>query len=130
MKKLIILSGSSNSGKSETLKYLVTKLGGTLTTNYDDKYICNKGKLKILICTAGDYEETIEDNKNFFNQNIDYDIFISASRSYGSTLNNLKKWADDNRIYYIRVTKSWLEDKNNGFTLFNKNFADFIESLI
>lgn len=53
MKKLIILSGSSNCGKSETLKLLVGKLGRKLTQKYDDRYVCNKGKLKVAICTPG-----------------------------------------------------------------------------
>ena len=130
MKKLIILSGSSNSGKSDTLKYLVTKLGGTLTNNYDDKYICNKGKLKICICTAGDSASITNDNINFFNQHKNCDVFISAAKSSGATVNLLVDWANANKIDYIYVTKSWLEDKNNNFHFFNDKFADFLNALI
>ncbi len=130
MKKLIILSGSSNSGKSDTLKYLVTKLGGTLTTNYDDKYTCNKGKLKLCICTAGDSASITNDNINFFNQHKNCDVFISAARSSGATVNLLVDWANANKIDYIYVTKSWLEDKNNNFHFFNDKFADFLNALI
>lgn len=66
MKKLIILSGSSNCGKSETLKLLVGKLGGKLTQKYDDRYVCNKGKLKVAICTPGDNEYIANLNISFF----------------------------------------------------------------
>lgn len=130
MKKLIILSGSSNCGKSETLKLLVRKLGGKLTQKYDDRYVCNKGKLKVAICTPGDNEYIANLNISFFNQNKKCDVFISAARSSGATVNLLVDWANANKIDYIYVTKSRLEDKNNNFHFFNDKFADFLNSLI
>lgn len=131
-KKLIILSGSDNSGKSETLKCLVKKLGGKLTANYDDRYICKKGTSSIAICTGGDDDYAINENKNFFSKNTNCDVYISAARTKGATIKNLSDWANSNKIDRIIVSKSCLTDPNNRIqnTNFNDYFADFLNSLI
>lgn len=134
MKKLIILSGSSNSGKTETLICLAKKFKiiyeiSCYSPN-DFRYICDKNGIKICICTAGDGAPITNDSINFFNQNKNCDIFISAARSSGATVNLLVDWANANKIDYIYVTKSWLEDKNNRFSFFNNKFADFLNALI
>jgi len=69
MKKLIILSGSSNTGKTETLKNLITILHGTLIPNQPDvKCLCKKNNLQLAICTAGDYIQIINDNITFLSE--------------------------------------------------------------
>lgn len=134
MKKLIILSGSSNSGKTKTLICLSKKFKIIYETSCyspnDFKYICDKNGKRICICTAGDGAPITNDSINFFNQNKNCDVFISAARSSGATVNLLVDWANANKIDYIYVTKSWLADKNNRFSSFNNKFADFLNSLI
>ena len=134
MQKLIILSGSSRYGKTETLICLSQKFKTISATSCyspnDFRYICDKNGKKICICTAGDSASITNDNINFFNQHKNCDVFISAARSSGATVNLLVDWANANKIDYIYVTKSWLEDKNNNFHFFNDKFADFLNSLI
>lgn len=129
-KKLIILSGSSNSGKSETLKFLVTKLGGKLTANYDDRYICKNSTSTIAICTGGDDGNAINENINFFSTNMNCDVYISPARSKGVTIASLEKWAKSNNIDCLVLTKSWAKNANNAYSQFNDKFADFLNSLI
>ena len=128
------MSGSSKYGKTETLNYLSKKfkiLSATSCYNpFDFRYICDNYGIKICICTPGDIADITNDNINFFNQNKKCDVFISAARSSGATVDLLVDWANANKIDYIYVTKSWLEDKNNNFSLFNDKFADFLNSLI
>ncbi len=130
-KKLIILSGSDNSGKSETLKFLVTKLGGKLTANYDDRYICRNTTSTIAICTGGDDGYAINENIKFFLANMNCDVYISPARSKGVTIAALKGWANSNKINYLVLTKSWAENANNAvYSQINDKFADFLNSLI
>lgn len=130
MKKLIVLSGSSNSGKTETLNFLVSKFGGFSIPGKDGRYICKKNNLTIAICTAGDYEQIINDNISFFDSNFSCDVFISAARSKGSTVVNLSNWAKSKNIEYNYITKSWIYNGKNNFSPFNDKFADFLNSLI
>lgn len=129
-KKLIIVSGSDNSGKSETLKFLVTKLGGKLTANYDDRYICKNTTSTIAICTGGDDGYAINKNINFFSTNMNCDVYISPARSKGETITTLEKWAKSNNIDCLFLTKSWALNANNAYSQFNDKFADFLNSLI
>lgn len=131
-KRLIILSGSDNSGKSETLKFLVTKLGGKLTANYDDRYICKNTTSTIAICTGGDDVYAINENINFFSTNMNCDVYISPARSKGATITTLEKWANSNKIDCLFLTKSWswAINENQAYSQFNDKFADFLNSLI
>lgn len=130
-KKLIILSGSDNSGKSETLKFLVTKLGGKLTANYDDRYICKNSTSTVAICTGGDDGYAVNENTNFFSANMNCDVYISPARSKGVTIPILEKWAKSNNIDCLVLTKSWAKNANNAvYSQINDKFADFLNSLI
>lgn len=130
MKRLIVLSGSSNVGKTETLNFLVKKLGGNPNFNQDGRYICKKSNSKIAVCTAGDTEQIIDDNISFFNSNFNCNIFISAAKARGITVDKLSGWADSKKVDYLYITKSWLYNKNNNFNIFNDYFADFLNALI
>ena len=105
-KRLIILSGSDNSGKSETLKFLVTKLGGKLTANYDDRYICKNTTSTIAICTGGDDVYAI--NENYIYNASEKDFLRNPN-------NNLRKLLFSNSELLILLRFS---------ELFKKNIAD------
>lgn len=133
MSKLIILSGSGNSGKSEALINLANKIGILSSQKYpfpkDFQAICKKGNKTVAICTAGDSEDITNENINYFNNNIS-DVYISPARTKGATVATLEKWANSNKIDCIFLTKSWVLNANNAYSQFNDKFADFLNSLI
>lgn len=136
MSKLIILSGSSNSGKSEALINLANKIGILSSQQYpfsvsgDFKAICKKGNKTVAICTAGDSDAITRENMDYFDNNIS-DVYISAARTKGATVDKLTKWANSKKIDYLFLTKSWAENANNAvYSQINDKFADFLNSLI
>lgn len=133
MSKLIILSGSSNSGKSEALINLANKIGILSSQQYpfpkDFQAICKKGNKTVAICTAGDSNAITSANMAYFNNNIS-DVYISAARSKGATITTLENWAKSNNIDCLVLTKSWAKNANNVYSQFNDKFADFLNSLI
>lgn len=134
MSKLIILSGSGNSGKSEALINLANKIGILSSQQYpfpkDFQAICKKGNKTVAICTAGDSNAITSANMAYFNNNIS-DVYISAARSKGATITTLENWAKSNNIDYLVLTKSWAENANNAvYSQINDKFADFLNSLI
>lgn len=130
MKKLIILSGSSNIGKTETLNWLVQNSRTVLknTIKDDGSYVCNINGKIVDICTAGDNDSITNENINFFNKN-NADCYISAARSNGKTINLLESWAQKNNIKCICISKTYINDIGLD-PLFNNKFSDFIKSLI
>lgn len=133
MSKLIILSGSGNSGKSESLIKLANKIGISSSQQYpfpkDFQAICKKGNKTVAICTAGDSDAITTANMAYFNNNIS-DVYISAARTKGATVDKLTKWAKSNNIDCLFLTKSWALNANNAYSQFNDKFADFLNSLI
>ncbi len=112
MKKIIALSGRSNTGKTQTLKLLMHKLdefGECIERNENENTDRNRTYLyrgiKISICTGGDTDFIIESNIKYFEQT-NCDIAITAVRTKGRTRTFLNKFADKNnlKVKYINKT--------------------------
>lgn len=128
--KIIVLCGTNNSGKSAALNKLVSELSksGTIMpgisnvptgVGMDVRWVVEKEKMRIGICTGGDTAEIISDNFKFFADN-KCDVAISALR------HNDKQWPlcqeliklckDDIPMFVWKTqrygeTKKWSEDE-------------------
>lgn len=77
-KAVIVLYGKDHSGKTLTLEQ-VPKFFANVRQNNKTRYTINQNNNTIVICTAGDKEDTIVSNINFaVNQKAD--IFVTAAR--------------------------------------------------
>lgn len=112
MKKIIALSGRSNTGKTQTLKLLIDKLDKVGVCKHkevkefnDIKRTYKYKETIISICTAGDAAYIIESNIKYFEQ-FNCDIAITAVRTKGRTRTVLNKFADKNnlKVQYINKT--------------------------
>lgn len=136
-KTIIALSGSHNTGKTETLNYLIDKLldsGGDIiygNKSGKDKRVCISYKnKKIAISTFGDGKEELDENIELF-KNRNCDICITATRartrSRCKTCQILSAYAEE-----IGTDINWIDkvtDKSN-IDLINKAQAEDIKSFI
>lgn len=110
MEKIFALYASSNKGKTTTLNILIDLLAVV-----SDKYnICReyeglawfiiKNKT-ISVCTSGDNANTVKNNIKDYK---DCDIFISASRTKGGSVNEIEKLAKSENLKI-----EWIEKEDN-----------------
>lgn len=111
--KICVLSGSSQSGKTNTLHTLALLLNSmpskyvfnaassdalptALPVSYDGQYLFEEAATgrKIGISTGGDTEEVIDSAFNFFSQS-SCDIGFVASKSYGATVDQIEVRANN-----------------------------------
>lgn len=111
MKKIIALYRRGDTGKTETLNYVIEILN-TITTgnliplvpNHTDRqatFVFNG--LMVSVCTAGDNAAEIKQNEAYFN-NQKCDIAITASRSRGESVDAINAMAKSNvaKIQWVR----------------------------
>lgn len=123
MQKILVLSGSSNSGKTNTLQRLAI-LMSSMSNKYsvdgnassmlptslpvigDGKYVFveKTNGQRIGIATGGDTVKIIDDAFKYFVEN-NCDIVIVASKSYGSTVWEIERHA---RRIGIKPLYFWL----------------------
>ncbi|WP_042366740.1 hypothetical protein [Bacteroides neonati] len=105
MKKIIALYRRGDTGKTETLNYVIEILN-TITTgnliplvpNHTDRqatFVFNG--LTVSVCTAGDNAAEIKQNEAYFN-NQKCDIAITASRSRGESVDAINAMANSNGV--------------------------------
>ncbi|MGQ1929133.1 hypothetical protein [Ornithobacterium rhinotracheale] len=109
-KQIIVLFGRAQIGKTSTLNILMGLLDEKLKVKDDDlikdrrESIVYKGK-NIAVTTPGDDGYQVSENINFF-KGKKCDVFITATRTKGSTVEKLKEYATE-----IGVEIVWM-DKN------------------
>ena len=108
-KTIICLSAAASKGKTLTIRKLYEKLGGVYNTDEHDFVGCIMyGKYKIGCISYGDLgtspEETIKKLLNDEN----CDIVVSASRSYGGTVENVKNMDELSDCNYIRFSPIYM----------------------
>lgn len=90
---VIVLQGRGNSGKTTILKRLIKALGLIVQNeSAPDWRACGtvNGKT-IVITTSGDTEEEIKKNIEYCKERSEVDIFVTASRTRGGSINALRK---------------------------------------
>ncbi|MCO6026028.1 hypothetical protein NG821_09285 [Prevotella cerevisiae] len=120
-KHVILLKGTANSGKTQTLLKLIDKLQ---EANFQDKKVVNNccqkdcedkrividyKKFRIAICTGGDTEDILNKNIDYF-KSCSWHIAICATRSKGKMIDVIKEFAQkqDAQIHIVR--KGWVDD--------------------
>lgn len=117
MEKIIGLWGAGNKGKTTTLNMLIEWYLKNPESNdiFIKKFPSNdlavaftwKGT-RIVICTAGDYWESEEENIAFFKEQ-DADIFVAASRTKGGSVDKLEAFAKRQGIEIDWIEKTYAE---------------------
>ncbi|MBO4439000.1 MAG: hypothetical protein J5798_06580 [Spirochaetaceae bacterium] len=117
MEKIIALYGPRNMGKTTTLKKLIDLLS-VIAKNYEISfykevwaYFKINGK-KIVVCTPGDNKDIVKGNINY-TKSYDCDIFVTAARTRGGSVDELKKFTNKKEAELIWVQKEDDESKNN-----------------
>ncbi|MBR6199522.1 MAG: hypothetical protein IKQ61_04555 [Spirochaetales bacterium] len=117
MQKIIALYATKDRGKTTTLNKLIDLLS-QLTDRYE---ICRYHEThayfeisnhKIIVCTPGDTQEIIKDNIRFCNK-YDCDIFVTATHTRGSTVEEIENLTSKNKAKLVWVKKEDDESQNN-----------------
>lgn len=118
MKKIIVLYAAANRGKTTVLNKLIDLLK-LIATNYEIEPFYNETSAyfevfdkKIVVCTKGDYGQATLENITFA-ESYGYDIFITASRTKGSTTDEITKFAATQNAKLDWIFKENNEAKNN-----------------
>ena len=136
MKTIIALYGPSNTGKTNTLNYLIEKMLDSTDEVIDRNkrgedrrvYISYNNK-EIAITTAGDNGDEIKQNIKFFKdrEDRDFDILVTATKTKGCTCQILSAYAEE-----IKTDINWIK-KNTAklsIDLINQAQAEDIKSFI
>ena len=140
MKKIIGLYASANKGKTATLNKLIDLLG-IVADNCELNRFSNDSSAyfevldkKVVICTGGDFPQTIQNNITFA-KNHNYDIFVTATRTKGGTAAELIDFTNQENAEIVWFQKEDDETKNKLiaselFSLIVKDIApDFEKSI-
>ncbi len=114
-KYVVVLEGTSHSGKTTTLNYLIELLNPSTSTpnstlpnlTISDKEVCivtGHGK-KVVICTAGDYKKNITGNFSYCGRQGSVDVFVTALSAKRGFRSCLDKEVDRHKSILIRVPK-------------------------
>lgn len=114
--KIIGLYGTHDIGKTTTLNKLIDLLS-LIANNYEiDRsydtfayFVINEKN--IVVCTPGDNKEAIENNIEFLEKH-DCDVFVTATRTKGKTVNGIEKLTKKKSAELIWVEKEDNELKN------------------
>lgn len=133
MKKVIVLRGVNNSGKTTTLNMVIDLL---LQRGLPEKEmpvvderiaIGYNGKL-IVVATYGDGLEHINDNLEFLKYYCDHvDVFITATWSYGETVEAMEKFAKAQNLEPIIIDKTYCPE--NAFIANKEDAFKIIEQI-
>jgi hypothetical protein len=122
MTKIIHVRGSSNSGKSTSIRLFLEKMGIYLPTDPKDFKIVfphnnNGEEIKIGVASGGDNEKIVKENFKFFAGH-DCDIIVCASKSRGESYDAVKKYekklnADYTPLETTKENEVLKQSKNN-----------------
>lgn len=111
MKQIIALDRRSNTGKTNTLNYLIGLLDKSQEADIitaptrDRSVVISYNNKKIAITTCGDNGEELERNINFFEENT-CDILVTATRSKGKTKEIISNYAQKIKTNIIWIEKN------------------------
>lgn len=116
MEKIIGLWGAGNKGKTTTLNMLIEWYFENSNMNIvedidmeTDRFVALTWKgTRIVICTAGDYWESEEENIAFFKEQ-NADICVAASRTKGGSVDKLEAFAKRQGIEIDWIEKTYAE---------------------
>ena len=111
MAKIIMVSGTGNTGKTSAIKGVISQFCNCLPKPIGDITIITPIKKKAVFyhvgfASGGDRADIIQDNIDFFEQH-QWDCLVFACKSYGATLNLLNQFAATKGItpIYIPTTR-------------------------
>ena len=115
--KIFALYAAKNKGKTATLNKLID-----LFVSVADRYEINReyetnayfvvnGK-GITVCTAGDNNDIISENLDFLKKH-DTEVFVSASRTRGGTVEGLSEFAEKFKAELVWIEKTEGESNYN-----------------
>lgn len=138
MKRIIVLYGHSNCGKTETLnilRELIRENGG----NSLSKSILQGGDVsetflykgqKICICSGGDTDDVIIQNFQYANYN-KAEVFITASRTRGKGCDYINEEAIKNGLQPEWYKKSYEDHLNRDAQMYcNQSYAETLFNLL
>ena len=110
MKQIIALCGRSNTGKTNTLNYLIGLLDKSQEADItaltrDRRVVISYNNKKIAITTCGDNGEELKKNIKFFVENA-CDILVTATRSKGETRKIISNYASKIGTGITRIEKN------------------------
>ena len=110
MKQIIALCGRSNTGKTNTLNYLIGLLDKSQEADItaltrDRRVVISYNNKKIAITTCGDNGEELKRNIKFFEEN-GCDILVTATRSKGETKDIINRYAQKIKTNIIWIEKN------------------------
>ena len=132
--KCIVVLGKSNTGKTTSLKLLISSLSkkyeDILHSSYSDIRVTNdviEGFLingyKVGIMTEGDMDLCVKYGLTFFK---DYDLVIGASHLYGKTIEEyFNHYKNDELLFLIKPKSEIIYVKSD-----NDSFAKKLEELL
>ena len=120
--KVLVLYGTSNKGKTETLNLLIDELTEPGRKNVKEEIKYGKDRCCVLehndktlkITTRGDNEYCLKSDYNKFPDYKDkMDVFICAARSRGDTHKYILSLEDEENIFWLSKTTFFNKDKAN-----------------
>ncbi len=111
MKQIIALCKRSNTGKTNTLNYLIGLLDKSQEADIitaptgDRRVVISYNNKKIAITTCGDNGEELNKNIKFFEEN-GCDILVTATRSKGKTKEIISNYAQKIKANIIWIEKN------------------------
>ena len=106
--KFLVLWGTRNHGKTQTLNLLAVELGAVCAEiKKDAHYIIPYNNKIIAITTKGDDEQSLKNEFKSLPTNAD--LYICASRTKGSAVKYIEKCAAKDEIYWLSKTSLSLE---------------------
>ena len=106
---IICLSAPASKGKTSSIRKLYEKLGGVFNTDEHDFVGCiGYGEYKIGCISYGDPGTSPEESIRKLIDDEDCDIIVSASRSYGDTVDEVKDLAQKRNCNYIRFSPIYM----------------------
>lgn len=118
MREIIAFYAAADNGKTSTLQKVISHFKPDLKMNGDQRIVIEIQNKKVAITTFGDNAEEIEQNFKFAEQNY-CEIWLTASRTKGCSVDMLYKIAKDHLLEIDWVKKAVLSNKLN-----NKEFDE------
>lgn len=96
LRKIIVLYGRANLGKTRTLRMVIDQLNGEPISNamFDAQTVCRYNGQTIAVATRGDNADELRSNVAYFKSH-PCDIAITAARSRGGTHDVIKAYAQE-----------------------------------
>lgn len=125
MKKIIVLFGRGEIGKTRTLRMVVDKLEEKpLSYSIADiRTVIQSQEKKVVVTTWGDNEGEILENIAYMRKNEPFDVAITAARTYGKTHAPIEAYAKEIGCDILWFKKTFEEGDER---IVNERYADKI----